>query len=320
MQDILIEPEDIYTDDENTMKETYETIFFQDQALPAPPQTEGSDVTYETVFTGPPTLEPTPTPPPLPPLPNSIISSNAPIQSSLPSLPSEVDQLDGNFSFAALLPPPVDEDIEMTVYQPAISAPPQQPVLPQIPMPWPPISYIQPQPIYIEINDYNPPTTTHENQVPALTYIEPEVEDIDVNEPLAIEAASELLALDTPPELLPLEAPSELLPLETLSELHLLDAPPELIAMERAPTEQELETSEELMAIEAPQQLLTLEAPPLELEPIMIDKVGSLLPQLHPPSIKFPVSNNFPALPSSTNYLLCLLQKIMSVTLPTLNK
>ena len=100
-----------------------------------------SDVTFKIIFTGPRALKPPPTPPPLLPLPNSVIRSNVPIQSSLPNLPSEVGQLDRNVSLAASLPHSVNEDIEMTVYQPAISAPPQQLLLPPIltPPPLPPV-------------------------------------------------------------------------------------------------------------------------------------------------------------------------------------
>ena len=99
-----------------------------------------SDVTFKIIFTGPRALKPPPTPPPLLPLPNSVIRSNAPIQSSLLSLPSEVDQFARNVLLAALLPHSINEDIEMTVYQPATSAPPQQLVLPPIltPLPLPP--------------------------------------------------------------------------------------------------------------------------------------------------------------------------------------
>ena len=98
----------------------------------------------------------------------------------------------------------------MTVYQPVVSVPSQQLALLLIPTPLPPplppVSYIQPQPIYMEIDHYNPLTIPYENKVPALTYIKSEIEDepIDVDVPLAMEAAPELLALEAAPELLAL--------------------------------------------------------------------------------------------------------------------
>ena len=63
---------------------------------------------------------------------------------------------------------------------------------------------------------------------------------IDVDEPLAIEAAPELLLSEAAPELSALYAPPELLPLEAPPELRTLEAPQELLAIEPAPTEQEL--------------------------------------------------------------------------------
>ena len=73
LQDILTEPGDIYIDDENTIEETYKAIFLQVPTLTARPQTEEPDATYKRIFTVLRALKPPSTPPPLPPLPNSII-------------------------------------------------------------------------------------------------------------------------------------------------------------------------------------------------------------------------------------------------------
>ena len=148
---------------------------------------------------------------------------------------------------------------------------------------------------------------------------------IDVDEPLAIEAAPELLLSEAAPELSALYAPPELLPLEAPPELRTLEAPQELLDIEPAPTEQELraiEAPDELMTIEAPQGLLVLKVPPLEPEAIMINQVDKLLPQLPPPSMKFPVSNNSRALPSSTKLLALASSENneLTVALPTQNK
>ena len=83
-----------------------------------------------------------------------------------------------------------------------------------------------------------------------------------------------------------------------------------------------LEAPQELQALEASPQLCTLQAPPLEPEPIIIDQVDNLLPQLAPPSIKFLASNNSRALPSSTRLLTSPSSETneLNVALPTPNK
>lgn len=83
-----------------------------------------------------------------------------------------------------------------------------------------------------------------------------------------------------------------------------------------------LEVSQELQALEASPQLCTLQVPALAPEPIIIDQVDNLLPQLAPPSINFLASNNSHALPSSTRLLTLPSSETneLTVALPTPNK